>query len=331
MTSPVVHIGFHKTATSWFQAFIYPNVASHRMIDRNLVRSIFMDSDAFDFDPKVARARLELYRDLTPPLICEEELSGVLHIGAASTYIAKEVASRLHATLPDAQIVIFVRAQADAAASWYMQYLKEGGTASARRYFFPDEYLFPGRLMRFKTARFDFSQLDYSGLVAAYDALFGRDRVQVFTYEDLGRDRDAVLADMQRRLGFDLGGKDLPAERVNTSLRRGLAPIARAFNLFTGRQVANKRTLIHVPFWFRARLELLEWLDAVPLFGPRSTASSVLDGATRRWIDQRFARSNRWLAERTGRNLAALGYGVADEEQPVPQPRRAALMRWARK
>jgi hypothetical protein len=86
-----------------------------------------------------------------------------------------------------------------------------------------------------------------------------------------------------------------------------------------------------VPFWFRARLELLEWLDAVPLFGPRSTASSVLDGATRRWIDQRFARSNRWLAERTGRNLAALGYGVADEEQPVPQPRRAALMRWARK
>jgi hypothetical protein len=331
MASPIVHIGFHKTATSWFQAFVYPNVTSHRMIGRDLARSIFMDSDAFDFDPDVARARLELDGDRAPPLICEEELSGVLHIGAASTYIAKEVASRLHATLPDAQIVIFVRAQADAAASWYMQYLKEGGTASARRYLFPDEYLFPGRLMRFKTARFDFSQLDYSGLVAAYDALFGRDRVHVFTFEELGRDRVGVLADMQHRLGFELSGEEVPAERVNSAFRRGLVPLARAFNLFTGRQVANKRTLVHVPFWFRARLELLEWLDTAPLFGPRSTASSVFDAATRRWIEQRFARSNRWLAERTGRNLGALGYGVADEDQPVPQPRRAALMRWARK
>jgi hypothetical protein len=92
------------------------------------------------------------------------------------------MAQRLHESFPESEIIIFVRAQPDAAASWYAQYVREGGTASPRRYFFPDEYLFPGRNMPFKIARFDFSQLDFAGLIQEYDRLFGRDRVHVFAF-----------------------------------------------------------------------------------------------------------------------------------------------------
>jgi hypothetical protein len=292
---------------------------------------MFMDSDAFHFDLGEARARLQLDSEGCPPLICEEELSGVLHIGASSTYIAKEVARRLSATMADAQIIIFVREQVDAAVSWYLQYLKEGGTASARRYLFPDQYLYPGRLMLFKTARFDFSQLDYSGLIATYDAQFGRERVHIFAYEDLRRNSAAVLAEMQRRIGFTLASEDISSRRVNRGYRRGLIPLARALNLFTARQVANKRTLVHLPFWFRARRELLERLNAAPLFGPAPSAERLLEPSIRRWIGRRFADSNTWLAQRMGRELAALGYCVDDQEDAAAPPQRSGLLRWTRK
>lgn len=331
MRSPIVHIGFHKTATSWFQTSVYPKVTSHRLIDRDLVRGTFMDCDAFDFDPVGARDRLELDATLLPPLICEEELSGILHIGAASTYIAKEVAHRLHATMPDARIIIVVRSQLDAAASWYMQYLKEGGTASARRYFFPDEYIYPGRLMLFKTARFDFSQLDYSGLIKAYDELFGRDKVHVFAFEDLSRDGLRVVAEMQQRIGFTLRLEEVSTARVNTSYQRGLIPIARALNLFSGRSVANKRTILHLPYWYRTRKFILERLNAIPIFGRAPTAPELIDHTTVTWIRHRFAASNRWLAERMNRDLAELGYWLTPLKEPAPAPTRSRLLRWTRK
>lgn len=330
MPAPIVHIGFHKTATSWFQGAVYPQVTSHRLVDRELVRSVFMDGDAFDFDPAAAREALGLEADPRPALICEEELSGVLHIGAASTYIAKEVARRIHATIPEAHIVIFVREQVDAATSWYLQYLKEGGTASARRYLFPDEYLFPGRLMLFKTARFNFVQLDYSGLIETYDRLFGRDRVHLFTYEELKEDSANFIARMQQELGVEfIADADIHAQRVNRAYRRGLLPIARAMNGFTARQVANKRTLLHLPFWFRARWEILERLNALPLFGNRPRADALLDGPTRAWIRDRFAASNAWLSARMGRDLRELGYAV-EQQTSVQPPRRNRWTRWSR-
>ncbi|MBV9527816.1 hypothetical protein [Sphingomonas sp.] len=330
MARPIVHIGFHKTATSWFQASVYPNVISHRLIDRDLVRGLFVDGDAFHFDVERARAAFGEAAGALPPLICEEELSGVLHIGAASTYIAKEVAARLQATLPDAQIVVFVRAQLDAAASWYMQYLKEGGTASARRYLLPDEYVFPGRFMHFKQARFDFSQLDYSGLIRRYDELFGLQNVHVFAFEDLVRDRAGLLAQMQQRLGFELGPAEVSGGSVNSSFRRGLIPVARLLNLFSARQVANKRTLVHVPFANVASRAVLGKLNAAPVFGGKATAKSVIDAAMAAWIERRFEQSNRWLEERMGRDLKSLGYGVGSTE-PVAAPQRSSLLRWMRK
>lgn len=331
MPRAIVHIGFHKTATSWFQSRVYPHVTSHRLIDRDLVRSLFVSGDAFHFDPNAARATLGVDADPLPPLICEEELSGVLHIGAASTYIAKEVAKRLHATLPDAQIVVFVRAQVDAAASWYMQYLKEGGTASPRRYFFPDEYVFPGRFMHFKQARFDFFQLDYSGLIQTYDELFGPDNVHVFAYEDLVRDNAVLLTQMRHRLGFTLDGAAVSSGAVNRSFRRGIVPVARLLNLFSARQVANKRTLLHVPYANAATRFVLAKLNAVPLFGPAATARSLIDEPTAAWMAQHFAHSNRWLAQRMGRDLRSLGYSVDEPEPAIARPQRTPLLRWTRK
>ena len=327
--NPVIHIGFHKTGTSWFQSALYPLVTSHRLADRDLVRSTFMGGDAFDFDALKARAVLEESSGGKPVLICEEDLSGTLHIGAASTYVAKVLAGRLRESFADAHIVIFVRAQGDAAASWYAQYVREGGTASPRRYFFPDEYLFPGRNMPFKIARFDFSQLDFFGLIEEYDRLFGRAQVHVFAYEELASDPSRVLSGL-RDIGLDFPD-ELPMTRVNAAYRKRLVLLARASALFTGRSVVNKRTIFHLPFWFKGRLRLLNFLDRSPLFGARIQAADVLDAETKAWISHRFSASNRSLQERMGIDLRAFGYPLDPAGNDPGPPRRPRWIRWTRK
>lgn len=324
---PIVHIGYHKTATSWFQRRVYPSVASHRYVDRRLVRSLFLGGDAFGFDPPAARAALYRDDDGRPPILCEEDLSGVLHNGAGSTFIAGEVARRLHATLPDARIVIFVRAQAPAAASWYGQYLREGGTAGVHRYLFPEQYRHLGHVRPFKLPHFCFTQLDYRGLIERYDALFGRDRVIVLPYEQLVDDGPRLLRRMEALLGLSLpeGGRS----RVNAGYRAGLLPLLRLANLFTRRSVIDKATLVHLPYWYTVRKALFEQLNRVPLFGAPPSVERLLGAATVDWIAQRYWASNRWLETRLGTELAPLGYAVAPPPEPVDEPARMLPLRWA--
>ena len=325
---PILHIGYHKTATSWFQRHVYPTLASHRYIERQLVRSTFLAGDAFGFDPQAARNALCLDDPSSPPpILCEEDLSGVLHNGSASGFIAREVARRLHATMPDARVVIFVRGQAGAAASWYQQYLREGGTAGIHRYLFPEAYRHLGHVRPFKVPHFCFSQLDYRGLVERYDDLFGQDRVIVLPYEHLAQDCPRLL----RRLGTLLGAelKESACDRLNGSYRAGLIPLLRFANLFTRRSVVDKTTLVHLPYWYAVRKALFQSLNRSPLFGPAPSTERMLGRSTLDWIAQRYWRSNRWLEERMGIALAPLGYAVDPPAAQVERPARQLPLQWA--
>lgn len=322
---PIVHIGFHKTATSWFQLHVYPRVRGHRVVDRPLVRRALLGGDAFNFHADAARAALGVGAG-EGVILCEEDLSGVLHNGVVSGYVAKEVAARVRAALPDARVVIFVREQGSAALSWYLQYLREGGTASLRRYLFPELYRHLGHDRPFKVPRFCWSQLDYAGLVRRYDDLFGRDRVVVLPFELLRRDRAALLARLGAALGVEL--PDPGPARANEAYRRGLLPLVRTANLFTRRSVVDKAALLHLPYWYTVRKALFERLNRLAPLGPPPRPHTALDVPTRAWIAQRFWRCNRYLAERTGVDLAELGYATAEPDRPAPAPARSPALAW---
>ena len=330
MPFPIIHIGVHKTASSWFQASVYPRVTSHRYLaDRRLVREVLQGGTAFDFDAAAARAALGFDEPGPPPLICEEDLSGTLHIGLSSGYVAKATAERLHAVAPEAEIVLFVRAQPSAAVSWYVQYLRQGGTGSALRYLFPDTYRHVGWARPFLAPRFDFAQLDYRGLIETYDALFGREHVHVYVYEELARDRAAMLARMARELDLSIAGDPLADPPANDAYARALLPVARLANLLTMREAPGKWTLLHLPYWYTARKFLLAKANKLPL-GPRPRADRLLGRQALDWIAQRFWQSNRWLATRTGVDLGALGYPVDPPPAPVEPPAPPAWRRWMR-
>jgi len=330
MPSPIIHIGVHKTASSWFQASVYPRVTSHRYLaDRRRVRALLQGGTAFEFDAAAARAALGFDDPGPPPLICEEDLSGTLHIGLASGYVAKATAERLFAVAPEAEIVIFVRAQPSAALSWYVQYLRQGGTGSALRYLFPDTHRHVGWSRPFLAPKFDFSQIDYRGLIQTYDSLFGREHVHVYPYELLARDRAGLLARMQTDLGLEISGDPFSDPHVNESYARALLPIARFANHFTTREVPGKHALMHLPYWFAARKFLLAQANRLPL-GPRPSVDGLLGRQAQHWIAQHFWQSNRWLAERTDEDLGKLGYPVDPPTTAVQPPAAPAWRRWMR-
>lgn len=328
---PIIHVGLHKTATNWFQSFVYPLSESHRFIDRRRVRETVLGTPAFSFDPAIARRALELDAGYTPFAICEEDLSGVLHDGGlASRLVAAMAAERLHALAPEGQIVIVVRAQPALAASCYQQYVREGGTTSPLRYLFPEEHRHLGNVRPIKMPRFDFSQFDHHMLVARYDELFGRENVHVFAYEAVMKNPAALLEEFRRRFGLTLAEEPPAAKRVNSAYRRGVLPVARLANLFTERMVADKRVILHVPYWYTIRKALLEQVNRTPIFGQPPSAELLFGTNAVRWMEARFAAGNRRLAERMEVDLGAFGYPVREFACPPPKPRVPRWRAWMR-
>lgn len=327
----IIHVGFHKTATTWFQRHVYPAARSHCFIDRRKLRSVILGTPAMTFDAGAARRELGLEKADTPFILCDEDLSGVLHNGGpGARFAAKAVAQRLHALAPDAQIVIMVRAQPALAASTYQQYVREGGTASPLRYLFPEEYRHLGYARPLKAARFDFASMDHHLLIDLYDQLFGRTNVHVFAYEAFAADPTAFLREFRARLGYDMEGEPAVRERVNGSYRRGLLPLARFLNLFTERQVADKRVLVHIPYWYGLRKRLLRRLNRLPIFGRPPNAQTLFGREAVRWIEARFVEGNQLLAKRMAQDLAALGYPMRKPMAPIIKPTMPAWRAWTR-
>jgi hypothetical protein len=314
--SVVIHIGYHKTGTTWFQKRFYPRVTSHRYIDRERVRHAFIEDTAFRFDPERVDERL----GVTPGeklILCEEGLSGYLHNGGLMGHFSKAMAERLHAAFPQATIVLFVRSQPEMIASCYQQYVRGGGTHPPQRYLFPDLYLHGAASEAHRIPRFCFDLFDYLPLIETYVALFGPERVRVYPFEAMKAGGADFLRGFADDLGLEVDVEAVVRERENGSYALPLIPLARVLNLFTYRTVADKRCLVHIPYWYTVRRALLEALNRTGLFGKPPSARRLLGDGIVDWIRERFWEGNSELARRYALPLADYGY-------PIAKPNRAA-------
>lgn len=320
--SPIVHIGYHKTATTWFQRDVYPHVLNRRYVPREAVQDALLAPTAFAFDPAVARGAL-------PPgpglVLCEEALSGYMHNGGFHGHLQRAMAERIRETLPDARIVMFVRNQPAMIAACYAQYLRGGGTHGPHRYLFPEDHLHGAAAKPWKAPRFTFDQFDYHHLAGWYAELFGRERVHVYPYEALAADGAGFLRRFAAELELELDWDRVGYGSRNASYNRTAAWTARLLNRFTARSVIDKRTWVHLPGFYTARRPVLERVARLP--GGRPTPGDLLGARTVAWIEARYWQSNAELARTFGLDLASHGYRLTPPERPVERPRAA---RWRR-
>lgn len=307
MSRSIVHIGYHKTATNWFQRNYYPSVRNRRYVHRKKVKRAFLADSALHFDAARAAAALEV-DSLDGLLLCEEELSGNIHTGGLFGCFTKEIARRIREVLPEAEIVIFVRNQVDMIASVYKQYVKEGGTYSVDRYLHPYRYLPRSGFQPAKAPLFSFDHFDYHALALLYGDLFGPDRVHVFLYEEFSRDNRAFLERYAERFELEVDLASVPRSRPNPPYGRLVLPMARALNWLSYRDVLYKQYLLHVPLMYKLRGMVLERLNRLPAFGAGIPSTRILGEANVAFIRERYVESNRRLAADCDLPLAEHGY-----------------------
>lgn len=306
----LIHIGYHKTGTNWFQRCLYPAMRGHAYVRRAVVRSAFLDVGTFAFDPGIAEAS---FRELdAPAILCEEELSGNIHSGGLAGALSKDICERLHRVFPDATVTLLVRNQVDMIASVYLQYVKEGGTHRLDRYLQPRRYLHHSGFRQAKAAYFSFDHFDYWPLVEHYRQTFGPERVKVFAFEDFVADTPAFVERFARELGLNVDWEGVRFGSVNPPYRRNTIRLARVLNRFTYRDVADKRYWLDIPRFFRARGKLLRAFNRTPLAGDKWQARELLGPAWVEYIEQRYARGNAQLAKRCELPLGELGYPVSE-------------------
>jgi hypothetical protein len=318
MAEPIVHIGFPKTASTWFQRSFYPHVRSPRYVDRDRVNAAFLEGNALEFDAERARATLGLAAG-EAGILCEEGLCGYLHNGGVDGHVARGVAEQISQALPDARIVIMIRAQPRIIVSAYQQYVRAGGTYPARRYLFPQDYLIGPNAVTYKQPRFSLDFFAYSHLIECYEQLFGQDKVHVFLFEEFQKGGLDFMRRFADRLSLEVDWPAISLAPRLASYSTALAYLARFFNLFTARSVLDKRHLIHLPGWYWLRRRILEALNRSRLFGKSPDLDQLVGAPAARWIANYFVADNQRLVERRLLPLAEHGYplvNLADAERP---------------
>ena len=227
MTRPLLHVGYHKTGTTWLQnRFFLPEYGYGRILGHDEVSALVVDAHESGRDAeRLAAAAAERTRALEPgtvPVVSSEILCGnPFHGGAGGAANARLLA----AAFPDARILITIREQTRMLVSVYMQYLSRGGALPPEGFFAEENA--PG-YPRFRAEHFR-----YHWLVGLYRDLFGAGNVLVLTQEEMARDLAGFLAQISafaeapRQDGFPAR-----ASRSGASHPEAAAPLLRRINHF---------------------------------------------------------------------------------------------------
>jgi len=295
----VFHIGYPKTATTWLQERYFPNVANYHYIPLNNANRIFLNSDFFLFDAQDVRKNLMAISN-SNLLVSSEFFTTAINFGWHYGYFSAGIANKIHATFPEAHIVVFLRRQQSLICSAYQQYIKNGGTFGFKR------WLHSGDV-------FCMEHLLFDKLISYYDGLFGKSNVHVYLFEEFRENQAEFLRKMNEELGFEVDLEKISFAKVNRGIRRGIFPLLRMVNHFYKKPVGRKRFVMHVPGMTSVGRAIYKYLNAYRFFGSFLSEKDFLSRKDIEDIKQFYSKSNTILSKRIdAEKLRRFGYFLED-------------------
>lgn len=299
--NPILHIGYPKTATKWFQKKFYPNLNEIIFVKRREVFDWLAFRNMLDYSPSKTIEYFTGIAKKTRLVICDEIILGGLDIGFGSGEYVCMMANRLKETFGEASIVIFIRNQHEALVSAYSHYIKSGGTCSARKFLgisrrhmppFIDYHLFNPDMFQ------------YNQIIGLYDSLFGRENVHVYLYEDFSKNPEGFIESFCKDLNLTIN-HELDYNPQNVRFSKRSAVIMRFFNHFTSKNTIFKHYIVSIPRLYQVLISATGKLDrANPGLQPLAFSSDIHS-----WIDERFRLGNRQLSAWVDMNkLEEYGY-----------------------
>jgi hypothetical protein len=207
-----IHIGYHKTASTFLQSRVFPLVDNlvvlngmNQKVDKWFydnfvnVNSHDFDKDRFVCEFSEIVSRVEGYdAEKSITAVSDENISGDIYTGLES----RELMSRVHEVFGAPYVLIVIRNQIDYILSAYSNYVIHGGTKRIGEWLYGQETRF-GLIIK---------KLMYSYLVAEYMQFFGKEKVYVIQYEKLFDPVEGIGSFLSL---FDLSLPEFKQQRVN--------------------------------------------------------------------------------------------------------------------
>jgi len=276
MSRQIIHIGIHKTSSTFFQENIFPNVVGFNLLTRPYTQHNhffnkiqYQDDTLFDIDAVKNYLKNQGYSKQNL-ILSDESLSGK---PLGYSYINRSmIAKRLKKLWPNATIIIFLRDQKDIIKSHYSSYIKMPFGVKT----FEDFLWIPSKNdMKKNDNTYDQKSLyynsndfylhadnfKYSELIKLYKELFSD--VKVFLYEDFKKNQQFFLKKIKNELNIEVDhSKIILKNKVNKSLtfkdlmrRRKLNQISLLFKApLVKKIIINSYKIFPYPIFYEKKL-----------------------------------------------------------------------------
>ena len=299
---PLVHVGYHKTGTTWLQRHLFKVPDRGFLCPRRVqIYQALVLPNPLDFDAATARGTFAplleeaKLRGLVP-VLSHERLGGHFETGG---YDSKEIAERVAAVFEEARVLICIREQESMILSAYKQHLKRDGCLSLRT-FVTSTGVYYG-------PRFSLTQYEYDRLIRCYQRLFGKDRVLVLPFEQFKTKPEHFASRLSDFCGVQMA-EGLPFEqRVNVTPSGAALAAKRYFNWLFVAGPRNRSFTFALPKVLRrfGKISFFEKLCS----NRRKRRWDEKSGAfVANHVGDHYCESNRRTADLTGLDLAGYGY-----------------------
>jgi len=287
----LIHIGYPKTGTTWFQNKLYPHVNNITFFNRKVVKEDFILSNALCFDAETLKQK---YSNQQSTILLSHELlvGGMIHMGGINGFLTKEFCDRLHSVFPDGNIILFIRNQIDIIVSAYNQYIRGGGNYSINKYLYQNSF---DSLNKFFF--FNFSFLEYDKIITLYKNKFGAQNVHVFLFEDFQKDPAKFITNFANKFNLEIDLENIDYNPVNTQFRKYLKPIFKFSNLFYRRAVIHKRYFFKFDNMHAKMKARYNHWNQFKIFGRFETPEEVLGKKNIKYINDYYKESNNKLVD----------------------------------
>ncbi|MCP4975398.1 MAG: hypothetical protein GY931_04490 [Maribacter sp.] len=186
----LIHIGFHKTGTTWCQNNLFNSgsktfkpLSKRKKGQSTLAKKFIYGDDGYLLSPfnlnkeSIQKELDETIKDTSSfknkvPVMSHERLSGNPHSGG---FDASKICSMLKNTFPNAKVLIVIREQKSFILSNYFQYLSIGGTNDLHKYL---NAKYDG-----KRPGYSPNHINFLNIIQEYRGKFGPDNILVLPYE----------------------------------------------------------------------------------------------------------------------------------------------------
>lgn len=255
-----IHVGLHKTATTFLQQEIFPKLSKTACITQKYIlqnhafnKLMYADDSLYDVQP-VKQEIAKINSDRL--ILSEENFSGTRNVNFLNR---SAIAKRLSQLFPEAEIIVFLRGQENMLCSLYNQAVKIGKTSLPIEKFIwrSSENVLYEQYLEDKQIAWDKNRMYYNAsqsihpeqylyfeLVNLYHSLFKK--VHVFLYEEFQENPQSVveriLAILNDRL-VDVN-RDIFSKNVNFRLSAGKLKLKRYENKLRSAGLANNKYIL---------------------------------------------------------------------------------------